>query len=256
MFDDISAEMGLVESERRAGRALAESEQRYRLLAENVSDVVVQGDTEGRMVWVSPSVTAAMGWAPADLVGRPFRDIVHPDDLPEVAAGQERLARGEPVSFEARLRTARGDHRWMSIRVKPLFDDDGRIVGRVAGWWDSQGAHEAMERLARSESRYRLLLENSNDVVFQASDGVLTWVSPAIEGVTGWRPEELVGRTTTHLWHPDDVDRMGRRCATAPTTAGTGVACCGSAAPTGSTSGWRWRSVRTWRATVGPAWSG
>ena len=82
-------------------------------------------------------------------MGRPFRDLVHPEDLAVVVADQERLARGEPVAFEARLRTAEGDHRWMSIRVKPLFDDDGRIVGRVAGWWDSQRAHEAMERLAR-----------------------------------------------------------------------------------------------------------
>ena len=208
VFDDISAEMALVESERRVGRALADSEQRYRLLAENVSDVVVQGDADGSLVWVSPSVTPAMGWTPSDLVGRPFRDLVHPEDLAVVVAGQERLARGEPVAFEARLRTAVGDHRWMSIRVKPLFDDDGRIVGRVAGWWDSQRAHEAMERLADSESRYRLLLDNSIDVVFQASDGLLTWISPAIEGVTGWRPDELVGRTTTHLWHPDDVEKV------------------------------------------------
>jgi PAS domain S-box-containing protein len=207
VFDDISAEMGLVESERRTGRALAESEQRYRMLAENVSDVVVQGSNEGVITWVSPSVTTTMGWTPDDLVGRNFRDLVHPADRGEVVAGQEKLARGERASLEVRLLTAGGAHRWMNIRVKPVLDATGRMVGRIAGWWDAQASHEAIEQLARSESRYRLLLENSNDVVFQAGDGVLAWVSPTIETVTGWPTEELVGRTTAHLWHPDDVAR-------------------------------------------------
>ena len=207
VFDDISAEMGLVESERRTGRALAESEQRYRRLAENVSDVVVQGSNEGVITWVSPSVTTTMGWTPDDLVGRTFRDLVHPADRGEVDAGQERLARGERASLEVRLLTAGGAHRWMNIRVKPVLDAAGRMVGRIAGWWDAQASHEAIEQLARSESRYRMLLENSNDVVFQASDGVLAWVSPTVETVTGWPTEELVGRTTAHLWHPDDVAR-------------------------------------------------
>jgi PAS domain S-box-containing protein len=207
VFDDISTEMELLESERRHHRALALSELRYRTVAENISDVVVQGTPEGIITWVSPSVTAATGWLPADLVGRRFPDLVHPEDLSTLMEHMERLERGEPISLDVRIRTSSGDHRWMSIRVKPVLDDDGRIVGRVAGWWHAQAAHEAMEQLERSERRYRLLLENTSEVVFQTVDGILTWISPAVEEVTGWPPEAVVGGGTGRFWHPDDWEK-------------------------------------------------
>ncbi len=207
VFDDISAEMGLIDSERRAGSALTASEERYRVVAENVSDVVVQTTVDSVITWVSPSVAATMGWNPSELVDTLFFDLVHPADLPEVELAQPALGRGEPVAFEVRLRTAGGDFRWMSVRLKPTLDADGRVVGRVAAWWDRHAAHEAAEQLAASERRYRLLLDHTAEVVFQTADGVLTWVSPALEAVTGWQPEALIGSPILHLWHPDDRAR-------------------------------------------------
>ena len=198
----------LERSERRAAQALAKGEQRYRMLAENVSDVVVQGTTQGGLVWVSPSVTPTLGWAPEDLAGSSFFDLVHPADSAGVMAAQPDLDAGRPVAFEVRLRTAVGGHRWMNVRVKPVFAPDGTIVERVASWWDTQAAHEAKEQLEEAESRYRLLLENTTEVVFQTVDGLVTWVSPACEEVTGWPAGEVVGTTSEDLWHPDDWQRI------------------------------------------------
>ena len=208
VFDDISAEMGLIDSERRAGSALTESEERYRSLAENVSDVVVQTTVDSVITWVSPSVAATMGWNPSELVGTLFFDLIHPADLPDVELALAALGRGEPVAFEVRLRTAGGDFRWMSVRLKPTLDADGRVVGRVAAWWDRHAAHEAAEQLVQNERRYRLLLDHTAEVVFQSyEDGVLTWVSPALAAVTGWQPEALLGKTTLDFWHPEDRAR-------------------------------------------------
>ncbi len=208
VFDDISPQMRLLEAERAAHAALATSEQRYRLLAENVSDVVAVGGVDGRLTWVSPSVTTAMGWEPAELVGIAFRDLVHPDDVPTVAEGQARLAEGRSIAFEIRMLTADGGHRWMNVRVQPIRDDEGQVVGRVAGWWDAQAQHEAREQLETSEARYRMLLENASDIVLQTVDGALVWVSPNIETVTGWRPADLLGLPTETFWHADDLEAM------------------------------------------------
>ena len=53
--------------------------------------------------------------------------------------------------------------------------------------------------------RYRLLVENTADVVIHTIEGVLQWVSPSIEELTGWSPAELIGSATAHLWHPEDL---------------------------------------------------
>ncbi len=215
VFDDISTEMELLESERRANRALAESEERYRLLAENVSDVVMLGSADGTITYVSPSVTAALGWAPEDLVGHRARDLVRPESKDRLRAMQAQVMRGETAEFEAPMRTAAGEDRWMEVRAKPVLDHSGRVVGRVVGLWDVQAEHDAREELERSEQRairalaeseqrYRLLVENISDVaVLFDLRGMVTWVSPSISAVLGWAPDDLVGRTTQHLVNPD-----------------------------------------------------
>jgi len=130
--------------------ALAE---RYKLLAENVNDVVVLGDNDGTIVWVLPSVTAILGWSPEEMAGVPFREFVHPDDLGSVAAVQSRVSRGEPGEFEARLRDKSGAYRWLNARVRPILDEHGEVVGRVAGWWDAEETHRAREALVASEAQ-------------------------------------------------------------------------------------------------------
>lgn len=55
------------------------------------------------------------------------------------------------------------------------------------------------------EQRHRILVDNCVDALFHTVAGVLEYVSPAIRTMTGWAPEELAGRPTTHLWHPDDL---------------------------------------------------
>jgi PAS domain S-box-containing protein len=59
-----------------------------------------------------------------------------------------------------------------------------------------------------SLAEYRLLVENSADVVFQAVGGVLRWISPAVTALCGWRPEEVIGRSTLEFFDPDDHEAV------------------------------------------------
>ena len=98
----------------------------------------------------------------------------------------------------------------------PSFDDNGVVGafdiaaspfgdGVVVTAHDVTGQVATERALADSEARYRLLIENSADVVFHTVDGVVRYVSPSVSHVFGWTVEELLGGTTVHLWHPDDV---------------------------------------------------
>ena len=65
---------------------------------------------------------------------------------------------------------------------------------------------QAEEALVRSEGRFRELVENLNDVVYAAGlDGVISYVSPAVEAILGFTPEEVVGRSFSELVHPEDL---------------------------------------------------
>lgn len=194
-----------------AEQALEEQAHRFRLLAENASDVVVQGSVEGVVEWVSPSITAALGWPPQDFVGQEFRQFVHPDDLPTVVGAQEELARGNAVEFESRLLRTDGGHHWFGVTARPLFDSTGAVIGRVAAWRDTESEHDVRAALAASEERLRTVTEFAGELIVQVTpDGTCEWASPAAARVVGWDPDALVGQRGDDLVHPDDLPVMLR----------------------------------------------
>ena len=187
-----------------------EAEARYRLLAEHATDVVVTGDQDGVLQWVSESITSLLGWQPAQWVGRPFREMVHPDDRHLLPPLEQQVAVGEPQTFEVRLAQSGGGYKCVDVRATPLLDDDGVVIGRVAGWRDITAQRAAQEELADSEARLRLLAENAADVVLLLGpDHKPEWVSPSLKRQFGYDVADLLALTRGDFVHGDDLERVG-----------------------------------------------
>ncbi len=73
-------------------------------------------------------------------------------------------------------------------------------------WRDVTERHLTSQRLAASEEKYRLLAENSSDVVIHVREGQLLWVSPSIQYTLGWTPTDWLGRQLEELVHADDLE--------------------------------------------------
>ncbi len=95
--------------------------------------------------------------------------------------------------------------------------------GLALTWRDVTDRFAAQEELARSRAEYRLLAENASDFVMRSSpEGVIEWVSPSTTRALGWSTDELVGRESSTLAHPDDLVRA--RAEDARLNAGTELA--------------------------------
>jgi len=151
-----------------------EAEERYRLLAENATDLVFIRDAAGTVTWASPSSRAVLGYEPAELIGTNTIDYIHPDDRPLASAVRAQVGSGEAArGVVARIRRADGMYRYMSLVSQPMVDDSGAVVGAVAGMRDvddlvssrMQVEHERALLRASSDSMLdpQILLEAVRD---------------------------------------------------------------------------------------------
>ncbi len=148
----------------RARHDLAKSEERYRLLASNVSDVVLQLNSGGRVVWASPSLETVLGWRPAEWTGTMLIDWIYPGD--HAAYQRDRLSvdSGERLQVRGRVRASSGRYHWVSVNVAPYSDADGRPTGQILSFRladDDVAREEELERLARLDALTGLLNRES-----------------------------------------------------------------------------------------------
>jgi PAS domain S-box-containing protein len=148
-----------ITEKRRSQDALAESEARYRLLAENASDLIMHTNVEGLVTYISPSVLVTTGFAPEELVGTSILGWIHADDMPNVRAAVTRQfkSRGAepPVAVEYRVRHKDGRELWLEGRPTLAFDlQTGAITGitDVVRDISARRALDAELRAARAEA--------------------------------------------------------------------------------------------------------
>ena len=230
--------------------ALQRTENDYRLLAENATDVVLQTDADGFTVWASPSLESVLGWQPQRILGSRPRDLVHPDDQSIRKAWRDAVVAGKiGPGVTLRIRDANDDYRWMSLFARPTTGEDGQVTGLTVGLRDVNEQILSRLALADSERRFRLLAENASDIVWELdTDFTMKWVSPSVEAVLGWTPEQLIGARPLPLFHPDDQMALRHR--------GMQIVA-GHDQPKaelrirGADGDYRWASIQT-RATIDP----
>ncbi len=155
-----------------------------------------------------------------DFVDRRVQDVLPPEVAERLQEALARAGDRRTLSTVEFSFPRDGELRQFEARVVPLMDGDRVTVVR-----DITDGREA-ERLVRErEEHFRTLIENSSDLAsILDADGTIRYVSPSVTRVLGYTQEEMIGRSTFSLMHPDDVAAKRptfQALAAAPGTVGT-----------------------------------
>jgi PAS domain S-box-containing protein len=193
-------------------RALRDAEQKLRLMADNMKEMVLAYDADRRLIYANPAVEALTGYRISELETRGFINWIHPDDQPRMLPLWDQLFQG--ASFEDqeyRLLTKDGVVKWATSSWGPILDENGRQVGVQGCEREITARKLAEEAMRESESRFRGLLEN---VQLMAAiydlNGNFTFCNDYSLSILGWTREELIGSHVTKILAPERHARIIR----------------------------------------------
>jgi PAS domain S-box-containing protein len=200
-------------SERKAREdALAESEARFREIAETVTQAFWILEPGGTLRYVSPAFEEIWERSREVLSENPSRlwlETIHPDDRERVRdwfASERSL---EEHDLQYRIVRPSGEVRWVRSRGYPMRNEEGkaeRLIGVAEDITERKHAEAALEK---SEERFRKLVEHSSDIVtIQNADGTIRYESPAVNEVLGLEPSNASGERPVDFVHPDDAEQM------------------------------------------------
>jgi PAS domain S-box-containing protein len=180
--------------------ALRESERRYRLLADNASDVIWTVDLRTmRFTYVSPSITRLRGLSVEEALAEPVEASMTPESLARVQASLADLFadRGpDRVLVVVDQPCKDGSLKHVEVSAGVVRDAGGNPVEVVGVSRDATERIRADDRLARSEALLRAITDASPDAIFAKDrDGRWTFANPAVLRELGRPREEVIGRT-------------------------------------------------------------
>ncbi|HEX6533535.1 MAG TPA: PAS domain S-box protein [Gemmatimonadaceae bacterium] len=189
-------------------RALAESEARYRLLADYSTDVIASHAADGRYRYVSPACEAVLGYSTHELVGRSPYEFFHPDDLGAIREAHDALLeRPTVVSVRYRYRCKNGRYVWLETSARSTHDEQGNTD--IVSVSRDITAHKTTDDML---SRQALLFATISDgVILMSPDGTIVDWNPAAERMFGYTREEVIGKSPELIHHPDERPALERR---------------------------------------------
>lgn len=184
------------------------SEVRFRSLIENTTDITIVLNSEGKIVYGSPSIEKYFGITTGDYCGVEFQQFIHPEDIPELTDKFLDLLMnpGKQIAVTTRARTPEGRLIWTEGIVSNLLQTEG-INGIVCNFRDITERVQASEAKRESEVKFRRLIENSSDIILMAdAQGNFLYGSPSVEKFMGYKEADYLDRFCMMFVHPNSID--------------------------------------------------
>jgi len=221
-----------ITEQKRMEESLRRSEAKYRLLAENATDVIWTMDMDRRVTYISPSVNRYGDRKDSEYMASSIVDYLTPSSVEvanrvfqeELAIEEELASQGpqtknltRPRAFELEFQRKNGGTFWTEIITDFIRDEDGEPIGILGVSRDIGDRKKAEEALRESENRYRLISELSSDFAYSIrllpdSGHIHEWETKALSSITGYPESELTARGgLKSILMPDSIESYLRR---------------------------------------------
>ncbi|WP_052055653.1 PAS domain S-box protein [Myxosarcina sp. GI1] len=117
-----------ISERKQAETDLRESEARYRLVTENMNDLVCLHELKGSYLYVSPSCQTLLGYSPEEMLGKDPYSFFHPEDGDRIYQEHSDAIKGNPQPVTYRMRHKTGSYIWFETLTKPIKDDSGQVI--------------------------------------------------------------------------------------------------------------------------------
>jgi PAS domain S-box-containing protein len=200
--------LGSIIERKRAEDAQRDSERRFRLLAENATDLVGRAGADGTLLYLSPSCRSVIGFEPDELLGHSLFDYVHPDDSrhfkylrrrgesPVEVLVHDAPTPGETSRLELRARCKSGTWVWLEVESRPIVGPDKQMAEVQFSARDISARRRAEEALRESEERFRLFMDNTPAMTFiKDADGRYQYLNATARRIYDAPLEKVLGLT-------------------------------------------------------------
>jgi PAS domain S-box-containing protein len=197
----------------RAERELKDSEEKYRDLVENINDSLYILDENGKIAYISPSVTSIIGYDSLDIIGRSITDFIFPEDKDKALEGIKAVLSGILKPAEYRVVSKTGETHWIRTSSKPIHSQSG-FTGIRGIMTDITAQKQAEEAIREKEERFRTIFQCATDIIIMQEifddgrKGRRLEVNDAACQIYGYTREELLSMTPPDLRAPEEVERL------------------------------------------------
>jgi len=162
---------------------------------------------DGKILQCNKAMTRFLARGYDEIIGQNCCELLHGSSEPVKKCPLMRMfetRRSETADFQV-------DEKWFNIKVDPLIDNEGNLVGAVHIFSDITQHRKATKALRESENKFRLAFANAQDAIvwIEGDTGVITNCNKSAERLLGKVRRDIVGQHHTTLYPPDKAERYG-----------------------------------------------
>jgi PAS domain S-box-containing protein len=188
-------------------------EKQYREVIDNASDMIYELNADGKFAFVNPVMQSITEYSKEELLQKSYWEIIQPEHIQAAIEfyKEQRKSKKEFTYYDLPILTRSGQNVWVGQNVTMFFHNEKVFKVSVIAR-DITKLKEAQQKIAESERLYRLISNNSKDLITlydsHQTDPRRIFVSPSVTQILGYEPDELIGKSPYELIVEEDAERM------------------------------------------------